>query len=152
MGNRTRFLTLLLLLAASATLPLRAGLEGDSRPSADFGEVVDPDRQQGFTVRAETWGGVLPVGETKAIQHQLIKGNDYRFYLSTDVKGAKVSVNVYDGDGYLVGEESWQRPGEFLSFAGTNVRPKRTGSYYLMVKVEHSPLPRTGWNMVYAFK
>ena len=53
-------------------------------------------------MREDTWGGDLPVGEAKAISHQLFKGNDYWFCMGSDVKGAKISVHVYDGDGTLV--------------------------------------------------
>lgn len=145
-------LLFLALFALPPTRPLCAGLEGDVNAASDFGEVLNPDRRQGFTVRAETWGGTLPTGEVKAIQHHLIKGNDYRFYLGTAVPGAKVSVHVYDAAGNLVSDDAWQKIGESLSFAGTTVRPKRTGSYYLIVKVEQSPQRQAAWSMVYAFK
>jgi hypothetical protein len=52
-----------------------------------------------FTVREDYWGGDLPVKTTKAIVHQLFKGNEYWFWMGTDEKAAKISVHVYDSEG-----------------------------------------------------
>ncbi len=117
-------------------------------------EAVDPYIKQGYTLREDTWGGDLPVGEGKAITHQLFKGNDYWFCMGTDVRGGKISVHIYDGDGNLVEETSWQKDaakGEG-SFAGVKINPKRTGTYFLIVKVEKSAEERTSWGLVYAYK
>ena len=117
-------------------------------------EAVDKYIHAGYVLREDTWGGDLPVGEGKAITHQLFRGNDYWFCMGTDVKGAKISVHVYDGDGNLVEETSWQRDADKGEggFAGAKINPKRTGTYFLIVKVDKSSEERTSWGLVYAYK
>ena len=116
-------------------------------------EAADPYVKEGFTVREDYWGGDLPVKQTKAIVHQLFKGNEYWFWMGTDVKDAKISIHVYDSDGNLVEVEA--KPGKAASGGATamaRVVPKKTGSYYLIVEVEKSPEERTHWALAYGFK
>ncbi|MEO7932772.1 MAG: hypothetical protein ABIT76_06410 [Chthoniobacterales bacterium] len=111
-------------------------------------EAADPYVKQGFTVREDQWGGDLGVGEKKAFQHTLFKGNDYWFFMATDTLKAKVNVHIYNGEGKLADQEGWQKG----SYAGIRFRPPSTGSYYLIVEVEKSPEERTHWALVYAYK
>jgi len=111
-------------------------------------EAAAPYVKEGFTVREDYWGGDLPVKQTKAIVHQLFKGNEYWFWMGTDDKTAKISVHIYDSDGNLVEVEAWQKP----HFAAAHVRPKKTGSYYLIVEIEKSPQERTTWALAYGFR
>ena len=111
-------------------------------------EAATPYVKEGFTVREDYWGGDLPVKTTKAIVHQLFKGNEYWFWMGTDEKGAKISVHIYDSEGNIAEVEAWQKP----HFAAARVVPKKTGSYYLIVEVEKSPLERTTWSLAYGFR
>jgi hypothetical protein len=111
-------------------------------------EAAAPYVKEGFTVREDYWGGDLPVKTTKAIVHQLFKGNEYWFWMGTDDKTAKVSVHIYDSEGNLVEVEAWQKP----HFAAARVMPKKTGSYYLIVEIEKSPQERTTWALAYGFR
>ena len=111
-------------------------------------EAAHPYVKEGFAVRSDYWGGDLPVKRTKAIVHQLFKGNEYWFWMGTDTKTAKISVHVYDSDGNLAEVEAWQKP----HMAAARVIPKRTGSYYLMVEIEKSPEERTYWSLIYGFR
>jgi len=111
-------------------------------------EAADPYVKEGFTVREDYWGGDLPVKTTKAIVHQLFKGNEYWFWMGTDQKAAKISIHIYDSAGNLAESESWSKP----HFAAARVVPKKTGSYYLIVEVEKSPDERTYWSLAYGFK
>lgn len=111
-------------------------------------EAADPYVKEGYIVREDQWGGDLEVNEKKAIQHTLFKGNDYWFFIATDTLKAKVAVHVYDSAGKLVEQETWQKG----PYSGTRLRPKATGSYYLIVEIEQSPDERTHWALVYAFK
>ena len=116
-------------------------------------EAMDKYIKNGYTLREDTWGGDLPVGEAKAISHQLFKGNNYWFCMGTDSKAAKISIHVYDSDGTLVEENtSWQSEKADGSFAGAEVKCKRTGTYFLIVKIESSKEERTGWGLVYSYK
>lgn len=111
-------------------------------------EAASPYVKEGFTVREDYWGGDLPVKQTKAIVHQLFKGNEYWFWMGTDEKAAKISIHIYDADGNIAEVEAWQKP----HFAAARVVPKKTGSYYLIVEVEKSPRERTTWSLAYGFR
>lgn len=104
--------------------------------------------KKGFSVREDAWGGDLGVKDQQAVSAQLFKGNDYWFSLGTDVKGAVLTVHLYDSQGKLVEAESWQKG----RFAGARIAPEKTGTYYAIVTVEKSPQERTGWALVYAYK
>jgi hypothetical protein len=112
-------------------------------------QAAEPYVKQGFQVREDYWGGDLGSGEKKAVRQQLFKGNEYWFWLGTEVDKAKVSVHVYDSDGKLAEEsDGWQKG----HFAATHVIPKATGSYFIIVSVEESPEERTHWALVYGFR
>src|SRR5262249_36737223 len=64
-------------------------------------QAAEPYVKQGFQVREDYWGGDLGSGEKKAVRQQLFKGNEYWFWLGTEVDKAKVAVHVYDSDGKL---------------------------------------------------
>lgn len=111
-------------------------------------EAALPYYKKGFSIRKDAWGGDLGVKERKAVSAQLFKGNDYWFLMATDVKGASLSVHLYDDDGNLVDAESWQKGG----FAGARVSPKRTGTYFAIVEILKSAEDRTPWALVYGYK
>jgi hypothetical protein len=136
------------LIALTALLAPSLGYSSIDDALAFALEAATPYVKEGFTVREDYWGGDLPVKTTKAIVHQLFKGNEYWFWMGTDEKTAKISVHVYDSDGNLVEVEAWQKP----HFAAARVQPKKTGSYYLIVEVEKSPQERTTWALAYGFK
>ena len=142
-----RFVPLVLLLLS---LTLGAGPASATIDDAlSFAlEAADPYVKEGFTVREDYWGGDLPVKSTKAIVHQLFKGNEYWFWMGTDQKAAKISIHVYDSAGNLAEVDAWQKP----HFAAARVVPKKTGSYYLIVEIEKSPDERTYWSLAYGFR
>ncbi len=111
-------------------------------------EAAEPYAKEGFTVREDFWAGDLAVKGTKAIVHQLFKGNEYWFWAGTHVKEATLSVHIYDSEGKLAEVEAWAKP----HFAAARVAPKKTGSYYLVVEVEKSNRQRTAWALAYGFR
>ena len=111
-------------------------------------EAASPYVKKGFSVREDAWGGDLGVKDQQAVQAQLFKGNEYWFCLGTDVKGAVLSVNIYDSKGNLINVET-TRAGRL---SAVRVEPPRTGTYYAIVTVHTSPEERTGWALVYAYK
>ncbi len=139
------FKVLFCLLTATMILPVLA-LVDDALSFAY--EAAYPYVQEGYTIREEAWAGDLGVDESKAVTAQLFRGNDYWFFLATDQERAKISVHVYDDKGNLAEVESWQRG----KFAASQVKPKRSGTYYIIVKVQRSPSERTHWGLVYGFK
>ena len=72
--------------------------------------AAEPYVKKGFHVREDYWAGALASGERKAVRQQLFKGNDYWFWLGTEVDRAKVSVHIYDSDGELAEQpDSWTK-------------------------------------------
>ena len=112
-------------------------------------EASRPYVKEGFTVREDYWGGDLPVKQPKAIVQQLFKGNEYWFWMGTDSANAKISVHVYDAEGKLAEAEYWKNKPHM---AAARVVPKVSGSYYLIVEIEKSPLERTHWSLAYGFR
>jgi hypothetical protein len=138
---------ILLVLLVFVLCGNRAGATIDDALSFAL-EAADPYVKQGFTVREDYWGGDLGVKQKKAIMQQLFKGNEYWFWMGTDVRNATISVHVYDSDGNLAEVESWQKP----HFAAARVTPKHSGSYYLIVEIQKSDEERTHWALAYGFR
>ena len=111
--------------------------------------AAEPYVKQGFHVREDYWAGDLAPGERKAVRQQLFKGNEYWFWLGTEVDHAKVSVHIYNSDGKLAEQpDSWEKD----HFAAAHVTPKATGSYFIIVSVEKSPAAHTHWALAYGFR
>ncbi len=51
-------------------------------------QAAEPYVKDGFQVREDYWGGDLGTGEKKAVKQQLFKGNEYWFWLGTEVEKA----------------------------------------------------------------
>jgi hypothetical protein len=111
-------------------------------------EAANPYVKKGFSVREDAWGGDLGVKDQQAVTAQLFKGNEYWFCLGTEVKGAVVTLHIYDSQGKLAETESWQKG----RLAGALIVPQKTGTYYAIITVDKSPQERTGWAVVYAYK
>ncbi len=136
----------LLVLIVAAAAPARASVD-DAQSFAL--QAAEPYVKQGFQVREDYWGGDLAVGEKKAVKQQLFKGNEYWFWLGTEVEKATVSVHIYDAEGKLVEQpDSWQKG----QFAAAHIVPQSTGSYFIIVTIETSPEERTHWALVYGFR
>ncbi|HEY7000688.1 MAG TPA: hypothetical protein VH330_03015 [Candidatus Udaeobacter sp.] len=143
-----------LVLRASLLLAVVVVMERTSVASVDDAQsfalqAAEPYVKEGFQVREDYWGGDLASGEKKAVRQQLFKGNEYWFWLGTEVDKAKVSVHIYDSDGKLAEQpDGWEKGHS----AAAHVIPKTTGSYFIIVSVEQSPEERTHWALVYGFR
>ncbi len=112
-------------------------------------QAAEPYVKEGFQIREDYWGGDLAAGEKKAVKQQLFKGNEYWFWLGTEVEKATISVHIYDKEGKLVEQpDSWQKG----QFAAAHVTPQSTDSYFIIVTIETSPEERTHWALVYGFR
>jgi len=94
------------LLRGSSLLALIVALQSTVVASVDDAQsfalqAAEPYVKEGFQVREDYWGGDLGSGEKKAVRQQLFKGNEYWFWLGTEVERAKISVHIYDSDGKL---------------------------------------------------
>jgi hypothetical protein len=143
------FIFVAALLSFSPGLTLQGGAIEDALSFAF--EASSSAVKEGFTIREEWWGGDLPVGQPKPIPHQLFKGNDYWFWMGTSVKGASISVHIYDSDGKLAEDEVLKKT-QGGQKAGARIKPKRSGTYYLLVEIEKSPEDRTVWALAYGFR
>ena len=140
------------LLAAIVVLPtaIFASVDPTTVYARAFALLAaEPYEKQGFQVREDYWTGELASGEKKAVRQQLFKGNEYWFWLGTEVDRAKVSVHIYDSDGKLAEQpDSWQKG----NLAAAHITPKATGSYFIIVSVEESPAAHTHWALAYGFR
>ena len=140
------------LLAATVVLPpaIFASVDDATVYARAFALLAaEPYEKKGFHVREDYWAGDLASGEKKAVRQQLFKGNEYWFWLGTEVDHAKVSVHIYNSDGKLAEQsDSWAK--EHL--AAAHIIPKTTGSYFIIVSVEASPAARTHWALAYGFR
>ena len=140
-----RFVVVAMVLVACSPCLVRATV--DDALSFAY-EAALPYYKQGYSIRKDAWGGDLGVREKKAVSSQLFKGNNYWFLMASDVKGATLSVHIYDDNGNLVDAESWQKG----RFAGARVSPKATGTFFAIVQILKSPEDRTPWALVYGYK
>ena len=146
------FLCATSLLAAIVVLPsaIFASVDPTTVYARAFALLAaEPYVKQGFHVREDYWPGDLAPGERKAIRQQLFKGNEYWFWLGTEVDHAKVSVHIYNSDGKLAEQpDSWAKD----HMAAAHIIPKTTGSYFIIVSVEESPAAHTHWALGYGFR
>jgi len=140
-----RFFVVAMMIAAWSPCLVRATV--DDALSFAY-EAALPYYKQGYSIRKDAWGGDLGVRDKKAVSSQLFKGNNYWFLMASDVKGATLSVHIYDDNGNLVDAESWQKG----RFAGARVSPKATGTFFAIVQILKSPEDRTPWALVYGYK
>src|SRR6476659_10492325 len=140
------------LLAAIAVLPPAIFASVD--PTAVYARAfallaAEPYVEKGFQVREDYWAGDLASGEKKAVRQQLFKGNEYWFWLGTEVDHAKVSVHIYDSDGNLAEQpDSWAKD----HLAAAHIITKNTVSYLIIVSVEESPASHTHCALAYGFR
>jgi len=101
-----------------------------------------------YVLREAWWHGELKEGETKLIQHQLFKRNDYWFWMGASNPDAKVSLHIYDAEGNLVDAESFEKG----HVAGARVAPNSSGIFYIRIKAEAGSVGATEWAVIYAFR
>src|SRR4029077_14309202 len=99
------------LYALAVVVAFAVEIRGSVDDAQSFAlQAAEPYVKEGFQVREDYWGGDLGVGEKKAVRQQLYKGNEYWFWLGTEVETSKVSVHIYDSEGKLVEmPDSWQK-------------------------------------------
>ncbi len=115
-------------------------------------EIAAPYVNDGFTIRADYWNGEMETGKQKLIRHQLFRGNEYWFWAACTEPGCKVQIEVYDSEGQAVTVERSQA--KFCS--GSRVTPKKTGSFYILVKVEWEDAAKdpgtVKWAVAYGYR
>ncbi len=105
-------------------------------------------KENPFVLREAWWNGELNAGETKIIQHQLFKRNEYWFWLGCSQTGSKVSIHIYDSEGKLAEAEAWQDQ----HVAAARIVPNNSGIHYIRIAVENTEEDPAEWAVVYAYR
>lgn len=105
-------------------------------------------KEDPFVLREAWWNGELNAGETKILQHQLFKRNEYWFWLAGSDRSSVVNIHIYDSQGNLTEAESWQKE----NVAGVRVKPEMTGTYYIRVAIEKAGEQPAEWAVIYAYR
>ncbi len=111
-------------------------------------EAATPYVKEGFQVREDYSGGDLGVGEQKAVRFQLYRGNEYWFWLASDIEKAELTLKLYDAEGKAAEVETVKK-GRFVM---VRILPRQTGTYHAIVTVVSSEQERTGWALVYGYR
>jgi hypothetical protein len=101
-----------------------------------------------FVLREAWWNGELKPGETKIVQHQLFKRNEYWFWLGSSILESKVSIHIYDSEGKLADAEAWAEK----NVAGVRVVPQNSGVYYIRVAIDQSDEVPVEWAVIYGYR
>ena len=101
-----------------------------------------------YHLRETWWPQDSKVGEEMLNSHQLFARIDYRFWVACSDMRAKISIQIYDEKGKLVGVE----PAQKGHTANVRIVPAKSGTYYLRVVVEAAPGKSAHWAVVYAFR
>lgn len=112
-------------------------------------EAAAPYIDMGFEMREDHWGGTLKSGESKVVQHQLFRGNEYWFWAGTSSVESDVEVLIFDAVGSSVALETFSADGK----AGARVLPAKTGSYLIQVTVTtKGGIGKPDWALVYGYR
>jgi hypothetical protein len=112
-------------------------------------EAATPYVEMGYELREDSWGGQLKSGESKVVQHQLFRGNEYWFWGGTSTVECDVSIEIFDSVGTVVSLETFSADGK----AGARVLPAKTGSYLIQVTVEaKGGIGKPDWALIYGYR
>jgi len=112
-------------------------------------EAAEPYVAMGFEMREDHWGGSLKSGESKVVQHQLFRGNEYWFWAGTSSVESDVEVLIFDAAGSSVALETFSADGK----AGARALPAKTGSYLIQVTVTtKGGIGKPDWALVYGYR
>ena len=112
-------------------------------------EAASPYVEVGFEMREDHWGGKLKSGESKVVQHQLFRGNEYWFWGGTSAVESDVEVLIFDSTGGSVALETFSADGK----AGARALPVKTGSYLIQVTVTtKGGIGKPDWALVYGYR
>lgn len=155
MHPRNRLLLKLVILPFMGMIVILSAAYGTVDDALAFAYDAALPYSKKYAIRKDAWGGDLGVKERKAVTAQLFKGNDYWFIMASDVKGAVISVHLYDSAGKLAESDTWQKAydkKQRYASAGAHIVPKNTGTYFAIVQILKSPEERTPWALVYGYK
>ena len=143
--NTTRSATLIAAMVLAFTLTTRASVD-DAQSFAL--QAAEPYVKEGFQVREDYWGGDLGVARKKAVRQQLFKGNEYWFWLGTEVEKATIPCTS------TIRKGNWRNN---PTVGRKDISPPLTLSQRHRkllhnCDIEESPEERTHWAFVYGFR
>ena len=114
--------------------------------------ALSPFTKKGFNLRDKVWDGEISLEEGKAVSCQLFKGNEYCFCVGTDVRGARLSLQLYRSNGEPA--DAAQSAQELAPGASATAcwRCSQTGTYFVVVKLEAATQEKVPWGMVSAYR
>ncbi len=92
-------------------------------------------KQEGYTLRADNWTGLLDANEPQLVQSQMFNGHEYVLVLAADPVqrgGVPLMIQVADRSGKVLATARTEgRSPVVLQFS-----PERTGSYLLVLRID----------------
>lgn len=111
-------------------------------------EIATPYVEKGFIVRQDYSRGEVKSGQTKQVRAQMFKGNEYWFFLGSDLEGVELELHVLDLKGKSVSAETKKITGAM----GVRVLPPRTGSYVITFTLKFSGRDKADWALATAYR
>lgn len=111
-------------------------------------EAATPYVKEGYKMRVDSWSGTIKAGGEKLVKHQLFRGNEYWFWAASSFPNSKATIGIYDDKGQSVALESFSKDGK----SGVRVLPKKNGSYFIWVKIDHPTEKELDWGLVYGYR
>ncbi|MEZ5304275.1 MAG: hypothetical protein R3F11_27080 [Verrucomicrobiales bacterium] len=135
-------------LALSALCPQGAWAFVDDAYSAALEAAQEKVEKEGFKLREDYWRGVADTGKRVMVKHQLFKGNEYWFWLGTNVPDAELAIKIYDENGKAVEIETV--PGR--DAVAARILPPKTGTYYIAFVLKSKTEKKIDWALAYGYR
>jgi len=138
--------SLVLILALSASVVLRADTDAEVSARRDALELAGAFGNDGFKIRDGHSCGVLKPHDHALIAVNLYAGNQYWFSVGTAEPIKKVAVSVYDETGKQMNTENLDQGGK----AAAGFAPENSGQYF--VSVDSVEDQQGSFCLVYSYK
>lgn len=143
----SRFAPLLLAGAVLLSGTPQAGATVDDSHSMAMEAAVDAVKA-GFKIRQEYWKGVLKSGDQKMVKQQLFKGNEYWFFLGTELDKAGLKIDVYDQKGNKISVETKTRD----NTSAVRVLAPSTGTFLVVFSLTTKENEQIPWALAYGYR
>ena len=141
----SRFALFLAAILFSAVLPVQAVVD-DSHSAAM--EAAVPAVKEGFKIRQEYWNGTMKSGDKKIVKQQLFKGNEYWFFLGTDIEKATLKIDIFDRKGTKINVETKLSE----NAAAVRVLAPATGTYIVVFSLTTKEGEDIPWALAYGYR
>ena len=111
-------------------------------------EAAVPAVKDGFKIRQEYWNGTLKSGEQKIVKQQLFRGNEYWFFLGTDVEESTLKIDIFDRKGTKINVETKMS----ATSAAVRVLAPATGTYIIVFSLTTKEGEQIPWALAYGYR